>query len=337
MSLMTQDQTAIFLYVFEFTIMRYQQARSSIQQTQSESIQPYGFNIMLKPHALFSIAVMSSLLGSASAYAIPIESRGLSQSSSANVANSPNPIAGNMNWDLIQKNQQLESQIRELRGKMEEQDHQIDQLNKELTNRYTDLDQRLELLQQKLDPDAQSDTDENATDAEQPAETPAPTAPAASTSNAQASNNQNQNKASNGNQIAVNHTAASNTSNPQELEKAAYTVALDAYKKGGAKQAIAPMKNFIKSYPNSIYTGNAYFWLAEFNLAIDPPNYNEAKKNYETVAAQFPNSAKSPRALYQLYNIAKEVNKNNASANVYKSKLLSSYPNSEEAKFFKKA
>ncbi len=331
------------MYVFEFTIMRYQLATLNPTNLQRKSTQPYGFNIMLKPHVLFSIAVMSSVLGSASAYAIPIESRGLSQSSSSsNVANSPNPIAGNLNWDLIQKNQQLESQIRELRGKMEEQDHQIDQLNKELTNRYTDLDQRLELLQQKLDPDAQTDTDESGADAEQPAAETAAPAPAAVTPTAPNTSSANPNsnpqtKANTNNQIAVNHTAASNTSNPQELEKAAYTVALDAYKKGGAKQAIAPMKNFIKSYPNSIYTGNAYFWLAEFNLAIDPPNYNEAKKNYETVAAQFPNSAKSPRALYQLYNIAKEVNKNNASANVYKSKLLSTYPNSEEAKFFKKA
>ncbi len=44
------------------------------------------------------------------------------------------------------------------------------------------------------------------------------------------------------------------------------------------KKAIAPMQNFIKNHPNSVYTGNAYFWLAEFNLATDPVNYNEAKK-----------------------------------------------------------
>ncbi|KAF5293998.1 hypothetical protein FQR65_LT20020 [Abscondita terminalis] len=137
-------------------------------------------------------------------------------------------------------------------------------------------------------------------------------------------------------QTSATPTNSNNTSDPIALEKAAYTVALDAYKKGGAKQAIAPMQNFIKNYPNSIYTGNAYFWLAEFQLAIDPPNYNEAKKNYEIVAAKFPNSSKAPRALYQLYSIAKDVNKNTQTANVYKSKLLSTYPKSEEAGYFKK-
>ena len=284
---------------------------------------------MLKKHALFSIALLSS----ASLYAIPIESRGLSDSASSrnDVANSPAPIAGNMNWDLIQKNQQLENQIRELRGKIEEQDHAIDQLNKELTNRYTDLDQRLELLNQKLEPESN-----------QPEQAPAENAPVDSsaatdqTTTASKATTNSPAPATAQTSAAPVTNSSNNTSDPVALEKAAYTIALDAYKKGGAKQAIAPMQNFIKNYPNSIYTGNAYFWLAEFQLAIDPPNYNEAKKNYEIVAAKFPNSSKAPRALYQLYSIAKDVNKNTQTANVYKSKLLSTYPKSEEAGFFKK-
>lgn len=291
---------------------------------------------MLKKHALFSIALLSS----ASLYAIPIESRGLSDSSpAANVVSDAGmPIVGNMSWDLIQKNQQLENQIRELRGKIEEQENTIDQLSKELKNRYTDLDQRLELLNQKLDPESSEQTapTENApaTNGNAPTniaptdtntttpQTVAPPIPApqpTTESPAQPS------------------TSSNNSSDPIALEKAAYTIALDAYKKGGAKQAIAPMQNFIKNNPNSIYTGNAYFWLAEFNLAIDPPNYNEAKKNYEIVAAKFPNSSKAPRALYQLYSIAKDVNKNTQTANVYKNKLLTTYPKSEEASYFKKA
>ncbi|MEJ5136610.1 MULTISPECIES: YbgF trimerization domain-containing protein [Acinetobacter] len=277
--------------------------------------------MMLKKHALFSIALLSS----ASLYAIPIESRGLSDTASSrnDVTNSPAPIAGNMNWDLIQKNQQLENQIRELRGKIEEQDHAIDQLNKELTNRYTDLDQRLELLNQKLEPESN-----------QPEQAPAENAPVDSSTATDQTTTAS--KATTNSTAPTPTNSSNNTSDPVALEKAAYTIALDAYKKGGAKQAIAPMQNFIKNYPNSIYTGNAYFWLAEFQLAIDPPNYNEAKKNYEIVAAKFPNSSKAPRALYQLYSIAKDVNKNTQTANVYKSKLLSTYPKSEEAGFFKK-
>lgn len=108
-----------------------------------------------------------ALLSTSSLYAIPVENRGLSDAVVV-VNNGTNPIAGNSNWDLIQKNQQLENQIRELRGKIEEQDYAIEQLIKEVKNNYDDLDQRLELLNQKLEPD----TEETENTEEQPAEAP---------------------------------------------------------------------------------------------------------------------------------------------------------------------
>jgi len=126
--------------------------------------------MMLKQHALCVL----TLLGSTSLYAnVPIESRGLSQNNSidlsannvainsgATVANVPT----NLNWQIIQKNQQLENDIRALRGKIEEQDNEIEKLKHELTNRYTDLDQRLELLQQKVDPESAAPEEDNQQD-----------------------------------------------------------------------------------------------------------------------------------------------------------------------------
>lgn len=270
---------------------------------------------MLNKHTLLTVAILSSSTTFAN---IPIESRGLSQGSTQySNTTTPPAVTSNMNWDLIQQNQRLENQLRELRGKIEEQDYQIDQLNKELTNRYADLDQRLELLQQKIDP-SEEQTE---------GETPEQTEPATDTTPATL----------NTTQPPTQSLSSTKTTDQTELDKAAYTIALDAYKQGGAKKAIAPMQNFVKNNPNSVYTGNAYFWLAEFNLAIEPPNYNEAKKNYEIVAAKFPNSAKASRSLYQLYSIAKDVNKNMQTADVYKKKLISSYPKSEEAAYFNKS
>lgn len=281
---------------------------------------------MLKQHALCALVLFSS----ASLYAnIPIESRGLSQNSSEtsadnvaiNLGATTANVPTNLNWQIMQKNQQLENDIRTLRGKIEEQGNEIEQLKHELTNRYTDLDQRLELLQQKIDPESATSAEDNQQD----------TPP---------SNTTITNASSSTTAAAVNKApvvvSTQNTSEPSELEKAAYTVALDAYKQGGAKKAIAPMQNFIKNNPNSVYISNAYFWLAEFNLAIEPTNYAEAKKNYGIVANQYPNSSRAPRAVYQLYNIAKEVDKNSTQANQYKAKLLKQYPKSEEASFFKK-
>lgn len=280
---------------------------------------------MLKQHALLTFALATSV----PLYAAPIESRGLSQASNTATSQVANSATANLNWDLIQKNQQLENQVRALRGKLEEHDNQITQLTAELNNRYADIDQRLELLNKKIDSEpAAEDPHAEATDSQQ-----------APSSNIVPTTQTPEQQQSPPPQQAQNNNSTNNTSSSQstELEKAAYTIALDAYKQGGAKKAIAPMQNFVKSYPESIYTGNAYFWLAEFNLAIEPPNYVEAKKHYEAVASRYPNSSKAPRSLYQLYSIAKEVNKNTTSANVYKNKLLSTYPNSEEAGFFKKS
>mgnify|MGYP003403271561 FL=1 len=270
---------------------------------------------MLKKHSVLFIALLSSM----QLYAIPIESRGLSQQQANNVvAASPS-----LNWEIMQKNQKLEEDIRKLRGQLEEHENAIDQLKKELTNRYTDLDQRIELLSQKIDPPEENTEGENtATDAAQAA-SEAPVAPPTSTNASQPN-------------TPPKMVTADNTNNQVELEKAAYTVALDAYKQGGAKKAIQPMQNFIKNHPNGIYAGNAYFWLADFYLALEPVNYKAAKQNYNIVATRYPNSDKASRSVYQLYSIAKDVDKNTALANQYKTKLLTQFPQSEEAKFIQK-
>lgn len=283
---------------------------------------------MLKKHSVLFIALLSS----AHLYAnVPIESRALSQQQASNV------VAGtpSLNWEIMQKNQKLEEEIRKLRGQLEEHDNAIEQLKKELTNRYTDLDQRLELLSQKIDPpednpeaqDPSAATASTNADTNAPAIVPAAPVPQQTTpATTQAPTAQPQ----------TNTATTESASSQIELEKAAYTVALDAYKQGGAKKAIQPMQNFIKNHPNGIYVGNAYFWLAEFYLAVEPVDYKAAKQNYNIVATRYPNSAKASRAVYQLYSIAKEVDKNTALANQYKSKLLSQYPQSEEAKFIQK-
>lgn len=284
--------------------------------------------MMLKQHALCVLALLSS----ASLYAnIPIESRGLSQTSIEPSANNVAIDSGattanvptNLNWQIMQKNQQLENDVRALRGKIEEQDNEIEKLKHELTNRYTDLDQRLELLQQKVDPESTTSEEDNQQDTPpSTVNTPAPVAAKATNTPPAA--------------VSTQSTTATQQPSPADLDKAAYTVALDAYKQGGAKKAIAPMKNFIKNNPNSVYISNAYFWLAEFNLAIEPTNYTEAKKNYNIVINQYPNSAKAAHSLYQLHNIAKDVDHNTTLANQLKSKLIKDYPKSEEAGYFKK-
>ena len=136
------------------------------------------------------------------------------------------------------QNQQLENDIRTLRGQLEEQANDIEQLKKDLANRYTDLDQRLELLHQKVDPDsATQDDSSNATsDNTTPASAPAPqTTESNKVAAAPATQTSEQQPSAPTTTTQPAPAAAQNQSNSLELEKAAYTVALDAYKQGGAK------------------------------------------------------------------------------------------------------
>lgn len=99
---------------------------------------------MLKKHSVLFLALLSTT----DIYAIPIESGTLSQPVAEQIGNTA-VVGSNLNWQLIQKNQKLEEEVRKLRGQAEEHEHAIQQLKSELLNRYTDLDQRLELLTQK--------------------------------------------------------------------------------------------------------------------------------------------------------------------------------------------
>ena len=119
---------------------------------------------MLKKNTLCTLI----LLCTSSVYAnVPIESKGLSNQNYTFVSPTAIPVTNtsatadvvptNLNWQLTQKTQQLENDIRSLRGKIEEQDYEINQLKNELNNRYTDLDQRLELLLQKLEAENSDD------------------------------------------------------------------------------------------------------------------------------------------------------------------------------------
>lgn len=298
---------------------------------------------MQQPKYKYAFPFIAVFAFATSGAATPIESMPLSQNAASltpapttvtnNISDSSDSSVApvNINWQLMQKSEKLEEEVRRLRGTIEEHENTIQQLKKDLENHYADLDQRLQLLQQKVDDQRTqppstlpvTTTPTTATPMEKNTPKAVPTTTPKVTNVIKASSN-----------IAEPESNAETKKNDLN-EKEAYTLALEAYKQDGAKKAIAPMQDFIKNYPKSVYIANAHFWLAEFNLAITPTNYAAAKKNYEVVAKQYADSDKASRALYQLYNIAKEVDHNASVATTYKQIILNKYPKSKEAGFLK--
>lgn len=266
---------------------------------------------MLKKHHYGLVAL--ALLCSSNSFAnVKIESHGLSQNSGAVAMNVGTAPTTNLNWQMMEKIQQLETDLRQLRGKLDEQENIIEALKKESENRYNDLDARLETLQEKIEPTEPEVEANNTTEDNQQGTAPSTTL-----------------------KSTKSETPLNVSLMPTEAEKIAYTQALDAYKSGGAIKAVEPMQNFIKQYPNSAYISNAHFWLAEFFLAIEPTDFAAVKNHFTTVVNSYPNSSKASNALYRLFTIASNVDQDTQLAEQYKEMLLNRYPTSEEAKFVK--
>jgi tol-pal system protein YbgF len=190
--------------------------------------------------------------------------------------------------EMIQEVGQISEDINLLRGEIEVQGNDIDEIKKRQRELYQDIDRRLRDIESRAvsqapAPAAQSTTPQVAAPA-QPAIEPSGTAtetpsllPAAGTAAAASS-------------AAV---AA-----PQAGEKEAYQAAFDTLKEGRYKEAKVEFAAFLGKYPNSSFAGNAQYWLGEANYVTR--NFDQAIVEFEKVLNGFPGSNKVPDAMLKL-------------------------------------
>ena len=263
--------------------------------------------------------------------AVPIERRALSSDSTSTPAVAPapslpiapllEPSQPSMLWQLTEQVQQLQEEVRRLRGNNESQEQKIETLEKELHSRFIDFDQRLEQLQEQLrstqaDTDPDSSTTDTATDSSTTVEASGSTG------------------SSTGSSVIppppLKPAQSSQPASTSAAEQKAYIAAYDAYKAGGTQKAIVAMQQFMRDYPNSVYIPNAHYWLGEFYLALTPPNFVEAQKTFNVVLSAYPKSARAAAAIYRLASIA-DIQQRPSEATRLMNILRNDYPNSAEA------
>lgn len=133
--------------------------------------------------------------------------------------------------EMLNRLDQLQIEVQQLRGQIEEQSYSIEQMRKRQQNIYTDLDQRL----QKLEGGGLS--------ASKPV--PAKAGPTA----------------------AVRQATPKKTS---AGEKKRYQQAYDKLRNGHYSQAISRFKQLLLDYPGGEYADNAQYWLGEaYNVNRD--------------------------------------------------------------------
>ena len=90
----------------------------------------------------------------------------------------------------------------------------------------------------------------------------------------------------------------------------------------------------IITYPEGIYTPEAYFWSGELFLAQE--FYEDAKISYTEVFEQFPNHPRAADSLYKLGEIQR-VESNFIEALNYFERVVSLFPDSGAAQLSKKS
>ena len=192
--------------------------------------------------------------------------------------------------NLVIQVQELQDEVRMLRGQLEEQSMELENLKRRQRDQYLDLDQRISDMRNSQ-PVASSGQPRSGsassaeTSAIPPAEdTPEVRAPMESQSNVTAI----------GQPQAQIQTAAATAAD----EKAAYDQAFQALKELRYADAAEDFQSFLDAYPSSDYADNAQYWLGESYYVTR--NYDIALIAFQNLMDNYPQSPKVPDALLKV-------------------------------------
>lgn len=123
-----------------------------MRRADSMPMKPSSIRAALAVGALLGVAGSGSWVHAEERYQpLPVESR---QAGDAQYQPVPSPeqsvrqpaVPANVQWELYSQLQQMQQEIQRLRGMVEEQAYQIEQINRQQRDRYIDLDQRISKL-----------------------------------------------------------------------------------------------------------------------------------------------------------------------------------------------
>lgn len=192
----------------------------------------------------------------------------------------------NITAQLVIQVQELQDEVRILRGRVEEQERELDNLKQRQRDQYLDLDQRIS-DQRGNQPVSASQTAvaetgpatappaEDLPEVRAPMETSSEIIPVAPP------------------QVESQAVAAAAAD-----EKADYEKAFQALKELRYADAAEGFEAFVKKYPNSEYADNAQYWLGESYYVTR--NYDIALIAFQRLMDRFPDSPKVPDALLKV-------------------------------------
>ena len=196
---------------------------------------------------------------------------------------------------LLEQNQQLRTEVQALRALVEEQGFEIRKIQRDSLSRYTNVDERLGLLENKA-VTAVTSPGTSATDRLPPLIPPSRTRQDTSTVSSANAVSENSRAAA---ATETNTRFNRGTLQPAILsEQQLYQMAYDSAINSNFERAVAEFDQYLSIYPDGRFVSNAHYWKGQAYLYLN--QFGEARDSYEIIVAQYEESPKLPDAMYGL-------------------------------------
>jgi len=210
--------------------------------------------------------------------------------------------AGSSMVGMYNRLEQLQLEVQQMRGQLEEQAYLIETLKKRQRDLYLDTDRRLVQLESGTTSSPMADQS-SSSGLVQGVSTPA-------------------------SQPVMSEATQSNGQ-----DKVAYDKAFSSLKSGQFQQSIIDFSAFVSAFPNSAYVPNALYWLGEASYVNR--DFKRAVTEFNKVISQYPSHSKAKDAMLKLGFIQYE-NKQWKQARETLEKVTASYPGTTVASLAKK-
>lgn len=281
-----------------------------------------------------SLALLLSVCSSVYAELPPVIDHS-SYPPSATPVNPANSPSSNTLYELMRRLEQMQAEVQQLTGKVDEQAYRIDELKKHQTKMYSDFDERLQTIENKAngteEPVAESPPDAVGTGDAEAKEGESPTLATESAPAPESTLVDNPVSASEPAPAVESAPAPKpkpETTQVSGPEKQEYQQAYNELRNGHTDQSIEQFNAYLSKYPAGVYANNAQYWLGEA-YRVKQDN-NAARKAFNDVIEKYPDGAKVPDALLKLGYIEID-QKNMAKAREYLTRVTTDYPKSPAA------
>ncbi len=184
-------------------------------------------------------------------------------------------VTGNANtgvWELYEQLEQLQQEVQQLRGAVEQQAYRLDILQQQQKKQYLDLDHRLNTLRQSTHTEGSTvgRGADGAEDAQRQGD-PDGTGLVSTLSEAQF-----------------------------KEEKARYQAANKLIQNRQLREAEEAFKQLLIEFPDGAFAAYAHYWLGEVYMALPEQPFDLAQEHFETVLEEYPNHPKEGATLYKM-------------------------------------